>query len=392
MRSRIVLGCVLLTALIVLGAGLVQSYTVSGELRVRQSANLRHLATQLAQQIDDRQRRGRPIDATYLDGLLSSEERLSLTDANDVVLSAGSDDLGDRPISVNVPVADSGRLTVSQEYIGSGMLMDFRTRAVLVALLILIAAAFLGWLLATWISRPFRRLADASLALVRGRFELVLPVTRIPEARVIATGLERSAAQLQDRLHRERDLAMHTSHLVRTPLTGLRLRLDGIAATPGVDAEITSEIGDSLTAVDAIVATVEEMVELNRGGALMGGAQVTVAELATTITQWWVNQLHPSGRSVTASVSGDLGLRVTPGPIEHALDLLLLDLKTSGSGDVRLEFVGAETTLKIAIAGAGRSTVPVETNTHAVELIEALGGHSRMAPETFSYELVLPRR
>ncbi|HRD61866.1 MAG TPA: hypothetical protein PL137_13235, partial [Nocardioides sp.] len=84
--------------------------------------------------------------------------------------------------------------------------------------------------------QPFRQLAVAAGQLGRGRFDLDLPRTRIPEARAIRDALLTSAGQLQERLTSEQAFAEHASHVLRTPLTGLRLELEDLAGRPDVPA------------------------------------------------------------------------------------------------------------------------------------------------------------
>ena len=128
------------------------------------------------------------------------------------------------------PFDGAGRVTVSES---SSVIRDIIGRDIgsiaALFLLIAIAAGVAGFLIATALSAPFQKLAVAAAALGRGRFDLDLPDTRIPEARAIADALRSSALALEDRVHRERAFAEHTSHVLRTPLTGIRLELEDLS-------------------------------------------------------------------------------------------------------------------------------------------------------------------
>ena len=166
-------------------------------------------------------------------------------------------------------------------------------------LLIGVVAGIVGFVIASALSSPFQRLAVAAGNLGRGRFDLELPRTRIPEARAISTALRSSALQLEDRVHRERDFAEHASHVLRTPLTGLRLELEDLTLRDDVPDDVREAAARSLAAVDEVGNVAGELVELSRRGSLVAGSELPLVDLATQLAQRWADRLGVRGRTLT---------------------------------------------------------------------------------------------
>ena len=214
-----------------------------------------------------------------------------------------------------------------------------------------VLAGIAGFAVAQVLSAPFRQLATAAGALGRGRFDVEMPRTRVPEALAIGRALDSSATLLRDRLERERELALHTSHVLRTPLQSLRLQLEDLLGDPDLSEEARDAALGSLKAVGRLTQVAGELVELTRGGDLVAGAAIPLRDLATQVSQRWADQLADAdpGRLLTAAVEGDIELPFTPGPVEQALDLVLADVRDREHGGVRLLFEGAASWLRVDV-------------------------------------------
>jgi signal transduction histidine kinase len=266
-------------------------------------------------------------------------------------------------------------------------------------LLIAVVAGAVGFLISTALSRPFQRLAVAASALGRGRFDLDLPRTRIPEARAISNALRTSALQLEDRVHRERDFAEHASHVLRTPLTGLRLELEELTLRDDVPDDVKAAATRGLASVDEVGAVAGELVELTRRDSLVAGSELPLADLATQLAQRWADRLGVRNRTLTAAAEGDLSLAFTPGPVEHVTDLLLADVVRRGTGAVRIVFHGeAGGHLRIHVECEGRATgpdddgEPIDRVSQVRTTVESLGGRVTGAHPGEGIDVLLPRR
>ncbi|WP_309649895.1 hypothetical protein [Nocardioides sp.] len=400
MRERLTLSFVLVTLGLLLVAGLVRSVTLDGMQREREGEHIFRETTTLAAVVEARQEQREPIDAAFLNDYVGADTAIIYapdSGAGDVVEVRGPDyEAGDGGISSTVTL-DDGELTVrqSQDAIGDVFRRDVWSLVVLF-LLLGVVSALIGFAISRSLSEPFQRLAVAASALGRGRFDLDLPETRVPEARAISEALRSSAVALRDRLEREQAFSMHASHVLRTPLTSLRLHLEELALDTELSESARAAAVRGMSAVDEVNEVAGELVSLSRQG-LIGGEQVPLRDLATGSAQVWADELSGLGRGLTAAVEGDLELTFTPGPIEQILDLLLRHVVRQGTGDARLVFDGdAQGHLRIVVTAARLASSREETLVEeARAVVEALGGrlHSDAADGTgIDLSVLLPRR
>jgi signal transduction histidine kinase len=419
MRERLTAAFVVLTIVVLVAAGIVRSVVLKDLVREQEYGHLRQEAELVAAIVTDREAGGGAVDQDFLQRLVDRTTRLEYDGGGRVLAVRGADYSGD-----GVPADDlsstravpGGTITVSES---DAVVRDLvgRDLGSLVALLLLMAvvAGIAGFVIASFLSAPFQRLAKAAGHLGRGRFDVELPRSSIPEARAIATALRTSAMQLEDRVHRERDFAEHASHVLKTPLTGLRLELEDLTLRDDVPADVRATASRNLAAVEQVSAVASELVELSRRGSLVAGSELTLVDLATQLAQRWSDRLGPRNRSLTAAAEGNLALTYTPGPVEHVTDLLLADVVRRSAGGVRLVFHGEEGGhLRIHVEAEG----PAEdgaaeraadrsgdrSGDHAVDgdhldrvaqartVVEALGGVVTGDTPAAGVDVLLPRR
>ena len=400
MRPRLTASFVVLSVLLLLGALGVRSYTAHGLLRTHESRELRAEASTVSLLIEQRTALDRPVDRAFLSGVVDTADRLSY-DAGEgapiVVEGKAYGDGGDDPIETSVDVGDGGTLTLQQsgEVVDDLADNDIGSLGFLVLLEALLAA-LVGYAMARILTQPFSQLAGAAEQLGRGRFDLDLPRTHIPEARAISQALLTSAGQLQERLASEQAFAEHASHVLRTPLTGLRLELEELTQRDDLPDDVRQSATRSVGRIDAMASVAGDLVALTRRGALVAGAEIPLRDLATQCAQTWADALSEQDRQLTAAVEGKIETTYTPGPVEHILDLLLADVLKRGQGPVRMVFdADEEGHLSISISSeelrqvSGPSVDLAITQARAV--VTALGGRlTGDDPQHLS--ILLPRR
>ncbi|MFC6287880.1 sensor histidine kinase [Nocardioides sp. GCM10027113] len=382
MRERITAAFVLLAVVVLVSAGVVRGFTLQDLMREQEDRHLREHAALVAELVEQRVDAGKPVGRAFLGPLVPQEGRLEYAVSGGSAIEVqgekfeGSSD-SDLTVAVRTP---DGLVTMSEPSPGFAPVAraDIGELVTLFLLIGLLAGAT-GWLAARGLSRPFQKLAVAAGALGRGRFDLELPRTRIPEAQAIGQSLRTSAMQLESRLRRERDFAEHASHVLRTPLTSLRLELEDLTLRDDVPEDARAAAERGLRCVDDVNASAGELVALSRKGVLVEGAQVSLREMATDLAQRWADRLGEDRRRLSARAEGDLDLKFTPGPVEQVLDLVLADVVLSGKEPVRMAFVGEENHLRVRMP-AGVIAAGTATNGHGRLAAAAAGVRAFLGP------------
>jgi signal transduction histidine kinase len=408
MRERLTASFIVLSILLLLGAGFVRSFILRDLIREQEGVHVQQEVVLVAKVVNDRQEEGGAVDRDFLAGLVDDDGRLVYTPrtAEPVVVTGEAYDSADPDDDLAATAAvTGGAVTVGQS---PTVLRDVAGRdmgsVVVTFLMIGALAGLIGFIISSRLSAPFRQLAAAAAALGRGRFDLDLPDTRIPEARAIAQALGTSAGQLEDRLRRERDFTQHASHVLRTPLTRLRLELEDLTLRDDVAPDVQEAAHHGIDSVDEMNAVVGELVDISRSGSLVAGAELPLLDLARQLAQRWADRLAVRDRTLTASAEGDLTLSYTPGPVEHVLDLVLAEVVRRGTGAVRIVFQGEPSGyLRVQVSSAGpvpaaddpgASTVetPDDRIEQARSVVAALGGRLVGGDPAQGIEVLLPRR
>ena len=266
---------------------------------------------------------------------------------------------------------------------------------VALGVLLVILAGVIGYLAARVFAAPFQQLTRAAAALGRGRFDLDLPDSRVPEVRDIAASLRASAAQLERGLRREQEMLQQASHDVRTPLTGLRLELEELQLYGSLPDDVREGVGRGLRQLGRVEEQTTRVFEAARARGTFADAQISLDQLARDAAANWSAVLGPRGLEVKASVDGDLDQMLLPGPVEQVLDLVRDDVLRYGRETVRLELTGSGGQLHVHVR-AGRPDGRVRfarSRMHAVRTtVTSLGGRSNGDPVAGGLRIWLPCR
>lgn len=405
MRERLTFAFVAVTVLLLVGAAALWATEVEDRLVADETSAADAEARAIALIVAERAESEPELTADDVRDLVSEDERVEL-DHGGATLEVVGDDFdpdSDQLVTATV-VTEGGQVRVTHDrsdVLGSPFGPDW-TSLLATLLIIAVLAGLAGYAVAQVLSAPFRQLSTAAAALGRGRFDLDLPDTRVPEALAIGRALDSSAALLRDRIERERELGLNTSHLLRTPLQSLRLRLEDLVADPDLSEDARESAVACLRSVGRLSEVAGELVQMSRGGDLVAGAAIPLRDLAAQVAQRWSDVLADTDpeRVLSAAVEGDIHLPFTPGPIEQALDLVLEDVRAHETGGVRLLFEGAESWLRVDVmrtvdvalepSGLGAPSHPPSDGTQ--HLLGALGGRLEVLPDGAAWRVHLPRR
>lgn len=197
-----------------------------------------------------------------------------------------------------------------------------------VAVAVLVLAGVAGHLVAGRLARPLQDLADSAAALGDGDFSVRAPRSGMPEVDAIADTLDRTGVRLGRAVDRGRTFAADASHQLRTPMTALRLHLEGLEAR-GVAPE---EVAAALAEADRLEDTVAELVvltSLDTAEEVVAPEDVVAPLVASTEVA-----ARAEGRTVQLEVAPAPAVRTRPAAIRQALQVLLDNALQHGRGTV----------------------------------------------------------
>ncbi|MEQ3553321.1 HAMP domain-containing sensor histidine kinase [Pseudonocardia nematodicida] len=200
--------------------------------------------------------------------------------------------------------------------------------------LVLLAVWFLADRLARRLSRPLEHLAVDAGRLGEGDFGVRPVPSGMSEVDRVGTALGGTAERLDDLLARERAFSAEASHQLRTPLAGLRLRLEAVLENPGRLTRATVE--DGLASIDRLERTIDELLLLSRERR-HGAVAVDLQRLLKEAEDEWSDRLARDGRSFGTSRSAGLpDPPASAAAVRQIVGVLLDNASQHGCGAVAL--------------------------------------------------------
>jgi signal transduction histidine kinase len=130
--------------------------------------------------------------------------------------------------------------------------------------IVLLVGLGLAALLAAQLTRPTRRLQAAAERLATGDLEARAPVEGATEQRRVAEAFNDMAVRLGRLVDGQRRFVADASHQLRTPLTGMRLRIEELRHA---DPETAAQDADAaLAELDRLSRTIDELLVLSQAG------------------------------------------------------------------------------------------------------------------------------
>jgi signal transduction histidine kinase len=249
---------------------------------------------------------------------------------------------------------------------------------------------------------PLEELSDAARRLGQGDFSVRTTPAAIPEIDSVGSALNSTAGRLDDMLARERSFSADASHQLRTPLTGLRLRLEAALEHPGQD--LRQAITDGIASADRLEQTIEELLALARDTRSSNTTPLDLPTLLDEIESGWHDRLAAQDRSLQVAVDPHAPVSLaSTAAVRQVLTVLLDNAATHGSGTVSVAVRNAADALAIDVSDEGDGITAPEpelftrrsrlADGHGIglalarSLAEAEGGRLRLtrpAPPTFT--------
>ncbi|WP_433294576.1 sensor histidine kinase [Pseudonocardia sp. CA-142604] len=199
---------------------------------------------------------------------------------------------------------------------------------------------------------PLEELAIAARSLGDGDFSVRTRRGGIHEIDAVGAALDDTAVRLDDLLAREQAFSTDTSHQLRTPLAGLRLRLEAALEQPNRDPR--PAIAASLADADRLETTINELLALARDSRRTGPDPVDLSALLEELTPEWRERLALQNRDLRVSFegSGEEPLGSTAA-IRQVLAVLIDNAMTHGAGTVDVTVRDAPDAVAIDVSDEG---------------------------------------
>jgi signal transduction histidine kinase len=268
---------------------------------------------------------GRPEIAEALRGKAYQGERHSDTLNADILATAV-------PIVSNGKPAGAVRITQSVDDVNASVRRSL-LGLVLVGAVVLAIGLGAGIVIARRLSAPLTALEGTAREIAGGDLERRAPIAGTTEQRSLARSFNEMTGRLAGALAAQREFVADASHQLRTPLSGLRLRLEEARAARLPD-DAAHEVDAAMREVDRLSGTVDELLLLSRAGEQEEpGERLELGELARAAAARWSRAAAERGMAVEVDADGAARAWSARGDVERALDTVIENaLAYSGDG------------------------------------------------------------
>ncbi|WP_028937974.1 sensor histidine kinase [Pseudonocardia spinosispora] len=237
----------------------------------------------------------------------------------------------------------------------SGLYQQVMIAWLAMAALAIVAVAAV-WLVARRQARrlatPLEDLAGTARRLGDGDFSVRAAPVGIAEIDSVGRAMGRTAARLDDMLARERAFSADASHQLRTPLAGLRLRLEAALHQP--DADPRAAITAGLTEADRLERTIDELLALARDTRHADGDPLDLPVLLDEIDRTWSPWLAERGRALRLVVDQQAPeSRASTATMRQIMAVLLDNAAKHGAGTVTVRVRDAAGVLAMDVSDEG---------------------------------------
>lgn len=218
---------------------------------------------------------------------------------------------------------------------------------------VMVAAGLVAWLIARSISAPLRSLAAVAEELPEDLSLRAATDAGPTDVRAVALALNTTADRLGGILRRTQRVAADASHHLRTPLTGVRLRLEAIEDTTD-QPEIAEEARAATAEVDRLTHRIEQVLELARSDAaavpiVEQDVSAVVAERVDAASSF----ARERGIELVADVASGIVIKAPRGAVARVVDELIGNAMAYARSRIVVRLSTADDSCELAVADDG---------------------------------------
>jgi len=244
-------------------------------------------------------------------------------------ISRSSDTLGGDILATAVPVLKRGRpsgavrITQSVSAVDRAVRTSILDLAALAGVVLLLGLAA-GALIARQIALPIRRLDRAARSVADGDLDVAVAVEGSAEQRSLGRTFNEMTQRIRRLLRAQQDFVADASHQLRTPLTGVRLRLENLGGRLRGERAASAEVDASLREIDRLAQIVDELLVLSRAGEHeLPGERVDLADAAARAAERWRSAAEEGGIAIAVGGDGAAGAWCAAPDLDRTIDALL---------------------------------------------------------------------
>jgi len=287
----------------------------------------------------------RPEIRTALGGRQYQLTRSSQTLGQEILATAA-------PVVHDAQTAGAVRITQSIGAVHSAVRRAWFV-VILIGLIVLALGLAAGAVIAAQVARPIGRLEQVARRVAGGDLTARAEVEGSTEQRSLAASFNEMTGRIERLLAAQRDFVADASHQLRTPLTGLRLRLEEARAMEP-NGPVATELDAAMVEVDRLAHTVAELLALSRAGERrVAGAEVELDDLVGAAADRWRATAVGRGIDLVRSDEGGGSVWVARADAERALDALVENAMSYSPYGSTVELVSAPGRIEVRDRGPG---------------------------------------
>jgi signal transduction histidine kinase len=278
-----------------------------------------------------------------------------------------SDDLNQDLLFTAVPVVSSGktvgavRVTQSVDAVNDEVRND--TLALVgIGAIALLLGLIVASLLAGSLSRPLRALAATARRIAGGDLEARAELEGPAEQREVAAAFNEMTERLAQALSAQREFVANASHQLRTPLTGLKLRLEA-AGLQADDPQLERELAAAEREADRLAKLLDELLTLAREADRPAtAAAIGLRGAAEAAEERWAGPAAQAGHRLELAGGPDASVLASAHDLAIVLDNLVenaLNYSPDGS-KVTVEWSTDGDRARLAVLDEGPGVAPDE--------------------------------